>query len=119
MLMMEHAGKSLLKAYGVPVPAGAVVKKAADAAKWRGTWPVALKVQVSSGGRGKAGGVVRADDADQAQSSAHTLFEREFGGERAASLLIEPWVAYSRELYLAVTVDGQSGGYVLLYGPSG
>jgi succinyl-CoA synthetase beta subunit len=119
MLMMEHAGKSLLKSYGVPVPAGALVKKAADAAKWRGAWPVALKVQVASGGRGKAGGVLRADDAGQAQSSAQTLFEREFGGERPAALLIEPWVAHSRELYLAVTVDGESGGYVLLYGASG
>src|SRR5687768_1150216 len=119
MLMQEHAGKSLLKAYGVSVPAGALVKKPADAAKWRGTWPVALQVQVTSGGRGKAGGVLRADDAGQAHSSAQTLFEREVGGERPASLLIEPWVAYSRELYLAVTVDGQSGGYVLLYGPAG
>jgi succinyl-CoA synthetase beta subunit len=119
MLMTEHAGKSLLKAHGVAVPRGALVKKSGDAATWRGAWPVALKVQVSSGGRGKAGGVLRADSASEAQSHAETLFQREFSGERPQSLLIEPWVEHSRELYLAVTVDGQSGGYVLLYGPSG
>lgn len=119
MLMTEHAGKSLLKAHGVPVPAGALLKKSEDAAKWRGAWPVALKAQVASGGRGKAGGVLRANDAGEAQSHAKTLFEREFGGERPASLLMEPWVEHTRELYLAVTVDGQSGGYVLLYGAAG
>jgi succinyl-CoA synthetase beta subunit len=119
MLMTEHAGKRLLSAHGVPVPSGALVRTSGDAAAWRGPYPAALKVQVSSGGRGKAGGVLRADDAAQAQSHAQTLFEREFGGERPASLLMEPWVDHSRELYLAVTVDGQSGGYVLLYGPSG
>lgn len=117
--MTEHAGKSLLKAHGVPVPTGTLIGKSGDARKWRGPWPVALKVQVSSGGRGKAGGVLRAEDADQAQAQAQTLFGREFEGERPQRLLIEPWVEHTRELYLALTIDGQSGGYVLLYSAAG
>ena len=64
-----------------------VGRKSADAGKWRGPYPVALKVQVASGGRGKAGGVLRADDKAQAESNARALFEREFGGERPASIL--------------------------------
>lgn len=117
--MTEHAGKCLLRAHGIPVPAGELVRKSGSVHKWRGAYPVALKVQVSSGGRGKAGGVVRADDPAQAEAAAQQLFGREFGGERPATLLMEPWVEHSRELYLAVTVDGQSGGYVVLYAPSG
>jgi succinyl-CoA synthetase beta subunit len=119
MLMTEHAGKSLLSAHRVPVPAGALVRSSAQVQRWRGAYPVALKVQVSSGGRGKAGGVVRAGDAVQAEAAAQQLFAREFDGERPASLLMEPWVEHARELYLAVTIDGQAGGYVVLYGPSG
>jgi succinyl-CoA synthetase beta subunit len=119
MLMTEHAGKSLLKAHGVHVPAGVLIRKAPDAARWRGTWPVALKAQVASGGRGKAGGVLRADDVTQAQSYAETLLRTEFGGERPASLLMEPWIEHMREVYLAITVDGQTGGYVLLYNAVG
>ncbi|MCC7487302.1 MAG: acetate--CoA ligase family protein [Burkholderiales bacterium] len=119
MLMMEYAGKRLLRQYGVPVPAGALLRKSADARRWRGSYPVALKAQVPSGGRGKAGGVLRADRAEQAESAAQRLFDLEFGGMRAAALLMEPWIEHSRELYLAVTVDGESGGYVVLYGPSG
>jgi succinyl-CoA synthetase beta subunit len=119
MLMTEHAGKGLLDAHGVPTPQGMLVRKSADVRRWKGAWPVALKVQVSSGGRGKAGGVLRAEGADQAMTQADTLLGREFGGERPGSLLLEPWVEHPRELYLAVTVDGQSGGYVLLYSPTG
>jgi succinyl-CoA synthetase beta subunit len=119
MLMVEHAGKRLLEAHGVPVPAGALIRKSEHALKWNGAYPVALKVQVASGGRGKAGGVMRADDATQAQACARQLFDRTFGGERPAALLMEPWVAHSRELFLAVAVDGQAGGYVILYAPNG
>lgn len=119
MLMTEHEGKRLLACHGVPVPGGELIRRSAHVQKWKGRYPVALKVQVASGGRGKAGGVVRADDAEGAEAAARDLFAREFGGERPESLLIEPWVEHSRELYLAVTIDGQSGGYVVLYGPAG
>lgn len=119
MLMTEHAGKCLLMAHGVPVPAGTLVRKSTDVRKWRGAYPVALKVQVSSGGRGKAGGVLRAGDEEQAQKGAEALFKRQFGGECPTSLLVEPWVTHSRELYLAVTIDGHTGGYVVLYGGAG
>jgi len=117
--MIEHAGKRLLEAHGVKVPPGILVSKPAHVQRWRGAYPVALKVQVSSGGRGKAGGVVRAADAAEAEAAAQALLGTEFGGERAATLLMEPWVDHSRELYLAVTVDGQSGGYAVLYAPAG
>lgn len=119
MLMMEHAGKCLLKAQGVPVPAGALIRKSGSVQKWRGAYPVALKAQVASGGRGKAGGVLRADGAAHAAMAAQQLFEREFDGESPAALLMEPWVEHSRELFLAVTADGQAGGYVILYAPAG
>lgn len=119
MLMIEHAGKRLLESHGVRVPPGVLLRDGAHVHRWRNGYPVALKVQVASGGRGKAGGVVRVEDAAQAEAAARELLGREFGGERAAALLMEPWIDHSRELYLAVTVDGQSGGYAVLYSPSG
>ncbi len=119
MLMTEHAGKCLLGAHGVAVPHGELLRKGGHASRWRGAYPAALKVQVSSGGRGKAGGVVRVDDAEHAEAAAQELLGRDFSGERPASLLMEPWVDHTRELYLAVTIDGESGGYVVLYAPSG
>ena len=119
MLMMEHAGKRLLEAHGVRVPSGLLVSRSIHVHRWRDAYPVALKVQVASGGRGKAGGVVRVDNAAHAETAAQDLLTREFGGERPSALLMEPWVEHSRELYLGVTVDGLSGGYAVLYSPSG
>lgn len=119
MLMTEHAGKRLLEAHGITVPAGMLIRKPDQVRKWAESGPFALKAQVASGGRGKAGGVVRIDDAQNAPAAAQALFAREFAGERPAALLVEPWVEHTRELYLAVTVDGESGGYVVLYSPAG
>ena len=119
MLMVEYAGKRLLEAHGVKVPPGLLITKSTLVRRWRGAYPVALKVQVASGGRGKAGGVLRAENVEHAEAAAQALLGREFGGERAAVLLMEPWVDHSRELYLAITVDGQSGGYAMLYAPAG
>jgi succinyl-CoA synthetase beta subunit len=119
MLMTEHAGKSLLAAHGIAVPRGNLIRKGNQVRSLKQTYPVALKVQVPSGGRGKAGGVLRAEDAEQAEAAAGQLLQREFGGERAQTLLVEPWVEHTRELYLGLTVDGQTGGYVILYAPTG
>ncbi len=119
MLLTEHAGKCLLKAFGVAIPSGTLVRSSAAARKWKGAYPIALKVQIASGGRGKIGGVVRVDDVTQAEAVAERLFNQVFDGTRPESLLIEPWIDHSRELYLAVTIDGQSGGYVVLYAAAG
>ena len=119
MLMTEHAGKALLKSFGVGVPPGILIRSSAAVRRWKGAFPIALKVQISSGGRGKAGGVVRVDNENEAATVAARLFDRDFEGKRPPALLVEPWVEHARELYLAVTIDGQSGGYVILYAAAG
>lgn len=119
MLMTEHAGKSLLMTHGVPVPRGLLLRSREQVQRWRDAYPVALKVQVASGGRGKAGGVVRVDSPGAAVAAAQRLFALEFAGERPSTLLMEPWVSHVRELYLAVTIDGDAGGYCVLYAAAG
>jgi succinyl-CoA synthetase beta subunit len=42
-----------------------------------------------------------------------------FQDECPESVLIEPWIGFTRELYLGVIVDGAASGYALLYGPNG
>jgi succinyl-CoA synthetase beta subunit len=82
-------------------------------------WPVAVKAQVRSGGRGKQGGVVKVADAAGLAAAGEKLFATEFGGETPEVLLIEPWLAIERECYLSVAVDGRAEGYVVLYSPQG
>jgi succinyl-CoA synthetase beta subunit len=114
MLLTEAQGKDMLRQHGIAVPDGLLISKAKRIKRWRGDFPVAVKVQVSSGGRGKAGGVLRANSDAEAEAAANQLFGLKFGGEAPRALLIEPWVVHEREMYLAVTIDVTAGGYVVL-----
>ena len=123
MMVLEHEAKDLLDSVGVKVPKGIVIKRGArapeQAARKVADYPVAVKAQVRSGGRGKQGGVVRATDAATLKSTVNTLLATEFSGERPEAILIESWLPIERELYLSVTVDGRADGYVVMYSGHG
>ncbi|MBM3340925.1 MAG: hypothetical protein FJY56_02270 [Betaproteobacteria bacterium] len=119
MLLTESQSKDMLRAHGIAVPEGLLIRKPDQIKRWRGELPVAIKAQVASGGRGKAGGVLRANGVAEAQFAAKQLCDMKFGGEAPRALLVEPWVAHEREMYLAITIDVTAGGYVVLYSPKG
>jgi succinyl-CoA synthetase beta subunit len=120
MMMLECDAKQLLASVGVNVPAGTVWRRGQAPAGVRvDSYPVALKAQVRSGGRGKQGGVVKVADRAALEAAAEKLFAADFGGEKPDALLIEPWLAIERECYLSVAVDGRAEGYVVLYAPQG
>ncbi len=122
MMMLEYAGKRLLAAAGVPVARGTVIERTAalDQALSASTeFPVAVKAQVRSGGRGKQGGVRKAASPSQLAAAVETILATEFGGEKPEAVLIEPWLAIEREAYLSVALDGRAEGYVVLYAPQG
>lgn len=119
-MMLECDAKRLLASVGVAVPAGTVWRRGQAAADVKvDAFPVAVKAQVRSGGRGKQGGVVKAADRAALEAAARTLFATAFGGEQPEALLIEPWLPIARECYLSVAVDGRAEGYVVLYAPQG
>lgn len=119
MLLTENEGKELLALHGISVPKGILISSADELSRATIEYPVAIKAQVASGGRGKAGGVQKAVNVLEANAAVVDMLGRQFGDELPEALLIEPWLPISRELYLAVTADGQAGGYVVLYSPSG
>lgn len=122
-MVLEHEAKDLLDSVGIKVPKGIVIRRgprAPDQAAGKVTdYPVAVKAQVRTGGRGKQGGVVQTSDAVTLRSAVKTLLGTKFGGERPESILIEPWLPIERELYLSVTVDGRADGYVVMYSGHG
>ena len=68
MNLHEYQAKSLLSAYGIPVPPGRSATSAAQAraaAETLGGGAWMVKAQVHAGGRGKAGGVRRAGSLDE------------------------------------------------------
>lgn len=119
-MMLECDAKRLLASVGVAVPAGAQWRRGEPASSVKvAGYPVAVKAQVRSGGRGKQGGVVKVADAAALAAAGAKLFATEFGGEKPEVLLVEQWLAIEREAYLSVAVDGRAEGYVVLYSPQG
>ena len=94
MMMLECDAKRLLASVRVNVPAGTVWRSGVSAENVQvPAYPVAVKVQVRSGGRGKQGGVQKVNDQAALTATAAKLFQTEFGGEKPEALLIEPWLA--------------------------
>jgi succinyl-CoA synthetase beta subunit len=111
MKLLEYEAKKLLKAAGLRVPQGRVVKQAGEHG---GGWPVVVKAQVPVGGRGKAGGVKVVHDAREYAAAVKGLLGHELLGYKVSAVLVEEAVKPERELYLAVTVDRTAGQLVLL-----
>jgi succinyl-CoA synthetase beta subunit len=119
MLLTEAQGKALLRAVGIPTPKSQEFHNLAEMRSSSLEFPVAIKAQVSAGGRGKAGGIRKADSFVDLNNAFSTIMEMSFGGETPSSVLVESWLAIERELYLAVTIDAQAGGFSILYSPRG
>ncbi len=113
MKIHEYQAKQLLKQYGVPVPQGQVASnpdEVREVAKTLGK-RVVIKGQVHSGGRGKAGAVKIANDANEAEAVGKDLIGKTLFFAQANSdlkinrLLVEEAVDIDKEIYVAVTQD--------------
>jgi succinyl-CoA synthetase beta subunit len=105
--LFEYQGKQLFARYGIPVSPGEAVATvdAAVAAADRIGYPVVVKAQVQVGGRGKAGGIRIADDADQVRTHAHHILGMEIRGHTVRTLWIERASEIAEEYYASFTLD--------------
>ena len=119
MLLLEHEGKAVLRDHGIAVPRGVVLETAdavpAAVAGLRA--PFMVKAQVAAGGRGKAGGVVRAADAAEAGRQAAALLGGRLKDLAVDAVLIEEQASIRAERYLSVLI--QDGQPICLIGRSG
>jgi succinyl-CoA synthetase beta subunit len=119
MLLTEAQGKALLRAAAVATPSSQELASLDEVRACRLEFPLAVKAQVASGGRGKAGGVRKARSAAELEDAFRAIMDMTFSGEAPSSVLAESWLDIDRELYLAVTIDGAAGGFSVLYSPRG
>ncbi|MDP3543780.1 MAG: ADP-forming succinate--CoA ligase subunit beta [Elusimicrobiota bacterium] len=130
MKLLEHEGKEILKARGVPVPPfGGLVKTTAQvqsALKRAGKAPWVVKAQVLAGGRGKAGGIKLAKTPKEAKDISKAmigmnLITRQTHGQaiKVKELLIEGGVKIERELYFSVVMDRKNAGPTIIASAQG
>ena len=113
MDLLEYQGKQLFAKHGIAVPSGevaATVDEAVAAADRIG-YPCAVKTQVLIGGRGKAGGIKIAADADQARAHADAILGMDITGPhgegpfRVHQVWIEGGSDIASEYYASVILD--------------
>ncbi|WP_018653613.1 ADP-forming succinate--CoA ligase subunit beta [Actinomadura flavalba] len=111
MDLFEHQAKELFAEYGVPVPTGKVARTPQEARAIAaelfaaGSKKVVVKAQVKTGGRGKAGGVKLADDADEAESLAGQILGMDIKGHTVHKVLVEEGSAIAEEYYFSFLLD--------------
>jgi len=121
MRLHEFEAADIFEATGIPVPRRGVsgtVEKALLVAREIG-YPVMLKSQVLVGGRGLAGGVKAASNAEELKEIAETLLGSEIKGSTVRNLLVTEKADISKELYVGITVDGYSGKPVIVASTEG
>ena len=114
MKLFEFEAKTIMGAVGIPVPRGQIIKVPEEVFNLKLEYPIVLKCQVQSGGRGKAGGIKFASNLDEAYELAKKLLSLEINGIKTSSLLIEPKTEIEKELYVAITLDRGKKCHILL-----
>jgi succinyl-CoA synthetase beta subunit len=105
--LYEYQGKQYFARFGIPVSPGGVadtVDEAVTQAEAAG-YPVVIKAQVKVGGRGKAGGVKLAHDADEVRLHAGNILGLDIKGHVVKRLWVEHASDIAKEYYASFTLD--------------
>ncbi|EIJ42121.1 succinyl-CoA synthetase, beta subunit [Beggiatoa alba B18LD] len=118
MNIHEYQSKKLFADYGVPVPNGYPAfspEEATQRAQALGGSSWMVKAQVHAGGRGKAGGVKKANSLEEVAEITKSLIGKRLvthqtgaDGQPVTCVLVESPSAINSELYLSLLVDRAS-----------
>ena len=124
MNIHEYQAAELLASYGIPVNAGIVATTADEAGgafnQLAGAGrQVAIKAQVHTGGRGKAGGIKLAASADEARELSGQILGMNIRGHVVGKVLVVPAINIAREYYLGIILDRAARGITLMASAEG
>jgi len=121
MKLFEYEAKTVLAHYGIPIPEGGLAASTSEAheiaAKLKP--PLVIKAQVLVAGRGKAGGILFAGSAVEAEKAAERLLGMQIKGLPVKSVWIEQKINVKNELYFGVTTDRFAQKYVVVASAAG
>jgi succinyl-CoA synthetase beta subunit len=112
--LLEYQGKNFFASYGIPVSDGAATEEVDDAVAIadRVGYPVVVKAQVHTGGRGKAGGVKLANDAEEARLHAGNILGLDIKGHIVKVIWVEHASDIAEEYYASFTLDRSAKQYL-------
>ena len=121
MRLIEYQGKELFDQYGIRIPKGYLantIDEAQQAAINIG-YPFMLKSQLTVGGRGKAGAILKCNSEKELESKFYELLDKEVKGEKSRGVLLEEMVDITKELYLSLFLNRTKRCYSLIASAQG
>ena len=121
MDLFEYQGRAEFARFGLPVPPGGIaddVETAVAVAETAG-YPVVIKAQVQVGGRGKAGGVKLAENADEVRLHAGNILHMDIKGHIVHRLFVANAADIAEEYYASFTLDRSAKKHLLMLSAEG
>jgi len=120
MKLYEYEAKKVFDTIGIPIPKQyGVIHAPKELDDLTLKFPVMLKSMVLVGGRGKAGGIRKANTLEEARSIAKNLLTLEIKGLPVDCLLIEEAVQETGACYVGITMDPATFNPVVIASASG
>jgi len=119
--LFEYQARDLFEEHNIPVLAGAVAStpEAAEAAASKMGGKVVVKAQVKVGGRGKAGGVKLAQDAQDARGKAEAILGMDIKGHTVHQVMIAQAAPIAEEYYMAILLDRANRNFLVMASVAG
>jgi len=119
--LFEYQGKQYFAKFGIPVSAGGVAVTVDEAVKVADAslYPVVVKAQVQVGGRGKAGGIKLANNADEVRLHAGNILGMDIKGHVVKRIWVEHASDIDEEYYASFTLDRAAKKHLLMLSAQG
>jgi succinyl-CoA synthetase beta subunit len=119
--LFEYQGKQYFARYGIAVSAGGVALTIDEAVAQaeRATYPVVIKAQVQVGGRGKAGGIKLANNAEEVRLHAKNILGMDIKGHIVKRVWVEHASDIAEEYYASFTLDRSAKRHLLMLSAQG
>ncbi len=117
----EYQARQILRGYGIPFPPAGVAATPdeAEAIARELGGKVVVKAQALVGGRGKAGGIKRAGNPEEARELAAAMLGSPLKGRPVRKVLVAQIVPVSREYYLGAVLDRSAKRVTLMVSAMG
>ena len=121
MDLFEYQGKQYFARYDIAVSAGGVALTVDEAVKQAelAQYPVVIKAQVQVGGRGKAGGIKLANNADEVRTHASNILGMDIKGHVVKRIWVEHASDIAEEYYASFTLDRSAKRHLLMLSAQG
>jgi succinyl-CoA synthetase beta subunit len=121
MKLLEFQGKELFNSYGIRIPKSYLAKNIEQAkmGSQKIGFPFVLKSQLTVGGRGKAGAILKCKNENELFEKFNELINKEVKGEKPKSILLEEMADIKREFYLSIFLNRTKRCYSIIASSQG